>query len=47
MKKTKQRKTLLKQNRPGLSLSKLLVKMLVPLSSHLNFHLMLKFSVTL
>ena len=47
MKKTKQRKALLKQNRLGLPLIKLLVKMLVQLSSHLNFHLMLKFSVTL
>ena len=47
MKKTKQREVLLKQNRPGFSLANLLVKMLVQLSSNLNFHFMLQFSVAL
>ena len=36
MKKSKQRNVLLKQNRPGFSSAKLLVKMLVQLSSYLS-----------
>ena len=47
MKKTEQREALLKQKRKEFSLAKFLVKILARLLSHLNFHLLLKFSVAL